>query len=186
MSMTLRIRTACLIALMVILAVPGASAAPPPDVTGEYRLKAALMYRIAKFVRWPDAAIADDLGICVLGEDPFGRSLDELEALQVRDVRIRTYRKINLRDLGADCAVVFVSESERSRLDIVLSRLGGQPVLTIADFDGFSDAGGMIEFSRSASRIGFKVNVDASERAGLQISSQLLQVASTVVRSTAP
>lgn len=154
------------------------------DAASEYRVKAALMYRIAKFVTWPNHH-DNNLGLCVLGADPFGASLDALESLTVRDDDVRVYRKINLRDIDKDCAVVFISESERSRIDIVLSRLAGLPVLTIADFQGFAEQGGIIEFSRAAPRIGFRINVDASERAGLKISSQLLQVASDIVREEA-
>ena len=48
----------------------------PPD---EYQVKAAFLYNFAKFVEWPQEAFqnqSEPLVVCVLGDNPFGRTLD--------------------------------------------------------------------------------------------------------------
>jgi hypothetical protein len=65
-----------------------------------------------------------------------------------------------------------------------LERLKGQSVLTVSDLEQFSQAGsgGMISFFRQQNNVKFEINLDNAEKAGLKISSKLLQVA-RVIRS---
>src|SRR5687767_3666862 len=56
----------------------------PPGVvraqTDEYELKAAFLYNFTQFVQWPESAFSapdTPFQLCLVGEDPFGRILDE-------------------------------------------------------------------------------------------------------------
>src|ERR1700683_2819876 len=45
----------------------------------EYQVKATYLYNFGRFVHWPASAAAvkdDSFPICVLGQDPFGTTLD--------------------------------------------------------------------------------------------------------------
>src|SRR5690348_2325090 len=46
------------------------------DRPSEYQVKAAYLYNFGKFVTWPDAGVASEFDVCVLGADPFGTLLD--------------------------------------------------------------------------------------------------------------
>jgi hypothetical protein len=85
-------------------------------------------------------------------------------------------RTDGLDDLDA-CHVLFISRSERKRLQKVLARVEGRPVLTVADMEGFLRAGGVINFVQEDSRVRFLINREAAERGGLRISSKLLRLA---------
>lgn len=52
--------------------------------------------------------------------------------------------------------------------------------LTISDIEGFAERGGVIGFIALENKIHFAINVDAAERMGLKISSQLLRLAKIV------
>ncbi len=54
-------------------------------------------------------------------------------------------------------------------------------VLTIGETDGFIEAGGIINFIPEQKKAVFEVNLVASERANLEISSKLLRVAKRVI-----
>jgi hypothetical protein len=56
-------------------------------------------------------------------------------------------------------------------------------VLSISDEKHFTRTGGIVELTLDNERMHFAVNVDAARRAGLQISSRLLNLA-TIVRDT--
>ena len=58
----------------------------------------------------------------------------------------------------------------------------GRPMLTISDQPGFVDRGGMIEMKLVAGRTRFDINLAAARAAGLNLSSQLLQLAERVVQ----
>jgi hypothetical protein len=165
--------------LLLLLAgalVAAAQEAPPL----EYELKAAFLYNFVKFVEWPPDAFAgprSPLTICVYGDDPFGSSLDEAvrgESLGERSLLVQ--RPAALGELR-DCKVLFVSPSERQRMPEVLSEVGGAPVLTVGDTDGFLRAGGIINFVLEENKVRFLINQDAAERSRLRISSKLLRLA---------
>jgi hypothetical protein len=91
----------------------------PATVTSEYDLKAAFLFHFAQFVEWPTDAFAGPgtpITIGVLGEDPFGPSLDELvagERIRNRPLLIRRYRSVEQVDA---CHILFVSSSEMNQL----------------------------------------------------------------------
>jgi len=160
---------------------------PSQGAVPEYDLKAALLYKLTKFIAWPDSAFASSgavLHLCLLGRDDFGPSIQGLEGQKVERQTIQIDRVPDLghmreRALG-DCRIVFISSSERERLPKIFSTLAGTPVLTVSDMDGFAAAGGMIGFVTADSKIGFEINQRASRNAGIEIGAQLLQFATLV------
>jgi hypothetical protein len=153
---------------------------PAQEALSEYQVKAAYLFNFLKFVEWPENSFTDPLApivIGVVGEDPFGNALPQVvigKTVQGRDLVIRIYHAgEDLR--GAH--ILFISASERKRLPTILSGLHGSSVLTVADTAGFLDAGGMIQFLNENGRVRFAVNVDATGRAKLKMSSKLLSLA---------
>jgi hypothetical protein len=149
----------------------------------EYQVKAAYLFNFLKFVEYPRESFADPLApiiIGVVGEDPFGNALPQVvigKTVQGRDLVIHVYRPgEDLR--GAH--ILFISASERKKLPMILSSLNGSCVLTVSDTAGFLDAGGMIQFVNENDRVRFAINVDATSRAKLKMSSKLLSLAKVV------
>jgi hypothetical protein len=149
----------------------------------EYQVKAAYLYNFLKFVEWPESAFPDPLAPIVIGisgNDPFGNSLPQViigKTVQGRDLVIHKYHS------GEDmhgAHILFISPSEKKRLPQILSSLSGSSVLTVSDAAGFLDAGGMIQFLPENDRVRFAINVDASSRAKLKMSSKLLSLAKVV------
>jgi hypothetical protein len=153
------------------------------DALSEYQVKAAYLFNFLKFVEWPEDAFADPLApivIGVVGEDPFGSALPQVitgKTVQGRDLVIRIYRPgEDLR--GAH--ILFISPSEKKRIPMILASLRGSSVLTVADTSEFLNAGGMIQFLNENNRVRFAINVDATGRARLKMSSKLLSLAKVV------
>jgi len=175
------------------LALAGAlvCAAPSPAFAApdEYTLKAAYLYAFAKYVEWPEAAFASDTAptvICIVGEDPFrtdGGPESKLERA-VRDKKVggRPFQILPIASLGAGpplnrCNILFVSRSEQESTTELLSRLKGQPVLTVSEQGDFTKAGGCIAFVSTARGFTLALNVLAVERQGLGVSTELQTVA---------
>ena len=152
----------------------------------ENDVKAAFLYNFTRFVDWPDEAfLAPDAPFlfCILGEERFGAEVVETvagKALEGRATRVR-----HLTDLSglSGCHLLFVGSSERGRLPEILAALRHLPVLTVGDTDDFVGAGGMIGFVLRQSRVRFEIDQSVAERAGLSISSRLLDLAERVVPS---
>ena len=157
----------------------GAQAKAP----SEYAVKAAFLYNFTKFVEWPPDALNEKdslLQICVIGESPFGDKLESvLEGNKVGGRSVTVAYAQSVEDvLSYD--VVFIAQSEESSLDKMLKKLTTRAILTVSDIDDFAERGGTIGFFVEDRKIRFKINVDAAEETGLQISSKLLRLARIV------
>jgi len=166
---------------LLLLAVPTDSRAQAPS--SEYQAKAAHLFNFLKFVEWPEDSFADPLApivIGVVGEDPFGSALSEMvigRTVQGRDLVLRKYH------VGEDLRgahLLFIGASERKQLPQILSSLRGSNVLTVADTEGFLEAGGMIQFLNDGEQVRFAINVDAVNGSRLKMSSKLLRLAKFV------
>lgn len=160
-----------------------ARAVPTSGLTHEYDLKAAFLFNFAHFVEWPQRVFANastPITIGILGDDPFGGSLDEIvahETVGQRKLVVRRYRTV---DQVEDCHILFISPSETKRLDLVLGRLGHRSVLTVGDTGDFASRSGMIGFQVVQRRLRLRINLAAANAAGLTISSKLLRQAEIV------
>lgn len=169
--------------LMLLLAGGRPAASDRTLVTSEYAVKAAFLYNFAKFVEWPADAFRsprEPMVLCLLGEDPFGPELDQTvggKTVLGRQLVVRRLAKLAGLE---ECRILFVSSSEGRRLDQVFAAVGGRAVLTVGEEETFGRAGGIISFVVRQSRVRFQIDLAAADRAGLSISSQLLELAEVV------
>jgi hypothetical protein len=146
----------------------------------EYQVKAVFLLNFARFVEWPQQALAaDNFIICLLG-DPFQGVLETAirnETLNGRPLAIRT---LTAMDSAGQCQILFISASEAARTAEALRAVAAMPVLTVGESGNFIIEGGMIRFTQGGRRIRFEINPDAARLASLKISSRLLRLADIV------
>jgi hypothetical protein len=148
----------------------------------EYDVKAAFLYNFGKFVRWPAARTRSDFRICVLGQDPFGATLDSIIAGERVDGKSVAARRITVSADSTGCHIVFISLSEEKHLKDILEVVGKTGALTVSEIPAFIQRGGMIGFVLADGRVRFEVNLLPADGAGLMLSSELLRVATSVKR----
>ena len=173
-----RARPILCLGLIWLLALGGGRA--QESAPTEYQLKAAFLLNFAKFVEWPPAAFAEatsPIVLGVLGNNPFGDVLERTvqdKAINSRSVLVKPFRS---SVESTNCQILFISTSEKARLPEILASLRGASVLTVGEMDGFTEAGGIINFVRQGNKIRFQINESAAKKAGLKISSKLLSLA---------
>lgn len=150
--------------------------------SAEYKLKAALIYKLGRFVDWPDSGLRDTVGICVIGRDSFGAAIDVLEARTLRKQAIRVRRIAIGAPTFSECAILFIADDRELDVPAVLEKLNNQATLTIGDSEDFSSKGGMIQMSFERKKIRFTINLQQTVNAGLKIAAPLLEL-STVIRT---
>lgn len=163
-------------ALAALLCAAHAFAAAPED-----RIKLAFTYNIARFVSWPerDTVAAPSFRLCVMGRDAYRIAAENLADRRIGNLPIEVVPIDTPADAALRCDLLYlpgIFEDARDYLDEV----SAMPVLTVSDTPGFADDGGMIELARRNDRVAMRINVEASRRAGLSISSQLLSLATLV------
>jgi uncharacterized protein DUF4154 len=182
---------------LLILAAGGMDAPPRAEPPGhpvpEHQVKAAFLYHFTKYVEWPPQAFAaaqSSIVLGALGSDPFLGAVEEV--IQGREVegRALVWKRFDAPPRGGECHVLFVGSHDEARLKPALQKLKGEPILTVGDSEAFGRAGGIVWFRVRENRVSFVINTDAARRAGLQISSRLLAVATVVgdrdIRSDLP
>jgi hypothetical protein len=169
--------------LLLALLLGGLSCGPVGNAAAansEYQVKVAFLYNFMKFVEWPGEGSAKPgvLTLGIIGSNPFAGALEE-----VRDKTAKGRRVVVLHSLEEvkECDLLFVCSSEKGRLSQILKAAQNYHILTVSDQDGFCQAGGMINLVFVKSRVGFEVNLPATTRAKLKVSSQLLRLARLVL-----
>jgi hypothetical protein len=163
--------------LLLLLVSLGRVAGPEVEAQtlNEYQVKAAFILNFARFIEWPGDGYVDSgmLVVGIVGDDPFGGSLDQLSDNTVNGHRI-VIRRLKMGDNLKACQILFVSSSERNRLGKILESVRGSSVLTIGELPQFNQAGGMIKFVIQDDKVRFEINTGAASQARLRISSKLL------------
>ena len=170
-----------LAALTVVLPVCAArgQGAPLP----EYSVKAAFLLNIAKYANWPPQSFPDPAApivIGILGDDPFGPTLDRLlHGRVINDRKITVRRSKRAAELrGAH--VVFISASESDRASAACASLAESGALCVGDTESTA-AFTAINFSLENGKVVFNVNLIAVRKTNIAISSKLLHLAKSVV-----
>ena len=168
----------CLLSALLCSADPAGQ-----TLEAEHQLKAAFVSKLPQFTDWPEATLdgLQRVELCVARPNPFGTSLRELIAGERLGTRPLVVREVDSpQDLDA-CQLLFVAnQSPRERRGL-LDRARTLPILTVGDADTFIDEGGIVALRMVNGRVRFDINVEAANQAGLRLSSQLLQLALSVL-----
>jgi YfiR/HmsC-like len=173
---------ALMIALLGLLSLwnSDAAQAAESDAKAEYNVKAVFLLNFARFVEWPEKSLPtldEPLVIGVLGDNPFGGLIEQAirgETLHGRRMEFRHFPSL-MQDFPS-AHVLFVSRSENNKLPTVIRELKNSPVLIVGEADRFAHRGGMINFVTVDKNVRFEVNPEEAERAGLKLSSKLLNL----------
>lgn len=163
-----------------ITLLAGTPAAAADPAASEYAVKAAIVHKIAKFVTWPESdtgSRGNTLSICLPEQDPIGPAIEALsgEVVQGRLIEVRKLNEVETPTI--DCKILYLSRPSSDQYRSLINHVADAPVLTIGDSQDFASSGGIILLEIKKEQIHFAINVGASQRAGLEISAHLLQLA---------
>lgn len=163
----------------LLLVVGIATALPARAEVSETAVKAAFLPRFARYVSWP-AAVMPGAGqpftLCVIGGDPFGRSLDQAAASQTIDGHGIAVRRLPSAAGAEGCSIAFVRGGGGQSTGQLLTALGSRPILTVTDARAGGQRG-IIHFAIVDGRVRFFIDEAMAARRGLTISSRLLALA---------
>ena len=167
----------------------GLTSVQAQELSREYQLKAAFLFNFVRFVDWPptsaDPGFVSPLTVCTLGPDSVRDAFASLNGRQIRG-RTIAVKHLETGDEIPVCAALFVEREAGSDLADLLRNSGGTPLLTVGEANGFVGAGGIIAFVYDRNELRFEIDLHAAERAGLNVRSELLTLATNIRRSTHP
>jgi len=171
-----------LFVLLMLLAVLGYA---EYKATAEQKLKVALIYKLTKFVEWPEktAEKPTGFGVCLIGMDAFGPVIDVLKKRNVDGREINIRRIIYTDEIDEGCNLVYINVPNRTDVELIIRNLQNRPVLTISEHEQFVEMGGIVQLIIRNNRIAFNINYDSSVNAGLSIAAPLLELANRVKKN---
>jgi hypothetical protein len=151
-------------------------------VSREYEVKAAFLFNFATFVNWPTASFESaeaPFRLCVAGIDPFGSILDDT----IRNEKAGTHPMVAVRNPALDdvpqCHILFVP-ARTADVSALLHAAASGAVFTVGESDDFLKAGGALRFVIDEGRVRFDIHTAPATKAGVALTSRLLQVARDV------
>jgi hypothetical protein len=145
----------------------------------EYSVKASYLVRFAAFVSWPPRSFTSadaPLVLCVTGRDPFGAAMDRAVAGQTAHGRRLALRRPNSVAALAGCHIAYVGRETPTAWIDSLAAAPGALLVT----DGAATRRGAVHFVLAENRVRFHIDQRAAQRAELNISSRLLNLALSV------
>ena len=163
---------------IVLLCCLSVTQAKASDVTKADKVKAAIVYKLTKFVSWPDKK--QTLALCIVGSGAINSELLKINHKFSMGRRISVTHKTPTAPLGKLCDIVYIHNSPPTVVSGILQKLNHESVLTISDSENFAYQGGVIGLIRTGSRIQFAISQNATRNASLSINAQLMRLAKVV------
>lgn len=146
----------------------------------EYALKAAFLYNFAKFVQWPAEAFPSrsaPLLLCSYKSNEVGDALQHIVRGKTINGRSLAVKEIRDPGEGKTCQMLFVGADASPSEESILAAIGDESILIVGETPEFAKRGGGINFVVQEDRLRFVVNLSATDRARLKLSSKLLSLA---------
>jgi hypothetical protein len=141
----------------------------------EAHLKAAYVFNFLKFVEWDSSVSRDVLQVCFAGADEVREALGKAATGKTVGTRRVLVRPIAEIQNAQGCAVIYVDAARGAN-----RWSSASSALTIGGTQDFTQTGGIIRLYTESNRLRFSVNVGNARRAGVQISSNLLKLATQI------
>jgi hypothetical protein len=147
---------------------------------GENQAKAAFVFNVVRYVNWPPPD-SDTVLIGVLGKGSLAGEWQSISGKSLNGKKIKVFKSNDIDEMF-ECQIVFIEETNHQKLSRILLLLKNYPILSIGDSPVFINSGGMLYVYLTNNRISFTVNLTQSRVVGLNISSNLLKLASEVIK----
>ena len=151
-------------ALLSALAGHCASAA----TLDEYAVKAAYLYKLGSYVRWPAKDPPKVMTLVIWGDYPNEETLKSFAAAKINGLPVQVVRIEKLEQAGIP-QMLFVAgetEADRARLQAAVKKYRGQPVLILSDAPTSVEDGASVFLARVEETIKFELNVTAATKIG--------------------
>lgn len=154
---------------------------PTAAATGEAQVKAAYIYKLASFVRWPPMPPGQStFRLCVAGRSdvvPVLRGMVRNTQMSGRQITVEPITAAQA-SRAKSCQVLYLGRGAESARTLVAAT-EGLPVLTVGDRDN-GTRGGIVDFLTRDGRVRFTVSPSRADARRLELSSKLMDVAVAV------
>jgi hypothetical protein len=172
----------CFADLLVVAAwsARGAAGGEEAPARQDDDVKAAFLYKFPSYVDWRPGTFPEPsspIVIGVAGDDAIADALRVLVAGRKAGERPVEIRPLPPGALPEGIHMLFVGRAASAHVPRLAPLAARRGVLLVTDYEGALDDGSAINLLVIEHRVRFEVSLDATERAGLKLSSRMLAVA---------
>jgi hypothetical protein len=159
---------------------------PPGMQKPDYEIKAGLIAKFVDYCKWPPASPAEN------SDTPFTiGAFEKNELVSYLKERLETRKikgkKTEIVIISGDeeikkCHLLYISKIPGKRLEEILTAVGSQPILTVADSQDYAEKGVMINMFKKDRKIRFNVNLAAARENHLVLSARFLKYAVKIIK----
>lgn len=155
----------------------------PAEAPSLNEIKAQYFLKFAELIEWPEERFkrpSSPVLIGILGNETFD---GELEAfLKGKTVGGRSIQFAKSVDMvkADECHILFIDRQLQRQFRTSLRRFAKRGILTVGEWEGFANDGGIIAFIESEGQVTFEIAPDVAKSAGLRIASDLLSLGQIV------
>lgn len=156
--------------------------------TLERQIKATFLYKFGNYIDWPEGTFEHEdepLTIGIIGADDIAADLREItrdKTIKGRMVIVRTFTPT---DSLQKAQILFIGQSEQTRLNLILASTRGRPVVTVTESEDRIIKGGIINFIIDENKVRFDIELENADNNNIKISARLLGVARKVIAGSA-
>jgi hypothetical protein len=170
------VRLLSAVCVLALIALSTSAGADDSEADKADRVAAVFLYKMIKYVDWPNLEGAQAFHICLLGDrgvEPHLRAIANKRRAKNLPISL-----VGLENLSAasGCQVLYIGRAEVRSVQQVVRWSRIRPVLTVSRCPGCGREGIGINFVESQGRLRFEINRGAITQDGLTIRSQLLQL----------
>jgi hypothetical protein len=165
-----RIKTAWLLAALAFSPMPGRPAALAGD--SEDELKSAAVWLFVQYSHL-EPGVDGAITVGVLGRPAFGQALRR--TLEGKSTGGHPVRVVDAKSDPGCCQIIYLATDKNEEIRHALQSAQPLRALTIGESDHFLDIGGAVNLFIADGHISFETSLEALDRCGVTISSNLLK-----------
>jgi hypothetical protein len=172
--------TSCKIFFLVALfLLPGTFQAVAQQ-NGKHALYANIIYRVTKYINWPDDKKSGDFVIGIIGDSPLYDELKSFTANKTVGNQKIAVKMFSSSASSYNCQVLFISEDESNSLKKIAALTAGTSTLLISEVAGLAQKGSCINLIVVDEHLKLEINKKNIEQRNLDIASELLALGTMV------
>jgi hypothetical protein len=157
----------------------------PQNDTNPNNVKANIITRLPRYIEWPITSKVTDphspFIIGIVGDNPVKVFLEGLKNKMM--IKGKPFEIMQIKDFQylRDCNMILISKTSSKNLEVILKMIDRLPIVTIADTQGFTKDGVMIDLFLSGGKFSFNVNKRSAKNSQLIFTSGLLRYAQKII-----
>lgn len=141
-----------------------------------FNIKLGFIYNFARFTTWPENAFENEnspIVLCISRRDP-KLSTSGIERTEIDGRKFEVVYREDIDDLKG-IHIFYHNSDDIVLAENILGTLENRPVLTVGETEGFAGMGGMLNFFIEGNRLDYEINTAASDRAGLEFETRIIE-----------